>query len=107
MNYKREQTKDEVVSYLRRLRTHEIVNHMKEILNEGMWDVYDPCDYENEEVYVKLLMEDSAKTLINSYIIEHLGNYEDELVEHTIRVLGPKFIKSIRRLYTQNREDCE
>lgn len=102
------ESQEEFLSFIRRLKSPEIINHMSEIINEGFWH-YKPCDYQTPEEYLNIIMRDSAMTLVYSYIMNtrKMGKSEEELIEYVKDIMKPKFVKSILEHYNWTREDEE
>ena len=86
-----------------RRRYDDMIDHLKEIIYEGLWH-YDVCDYKDFKEFYDMIVESSVETFIYSY--EQLGGYEDNSMQEFLE----KFVRDKFGNYIKNKwreRECE
>jgi len=86
-----------------RRRYDDMIDHLKEIIYEGLWH-YDGCDYKDFKEFYDMIVESSVETFIYSY--EQLGGYEDNSMQEFLE----KFVRDKFGNYIKNKwreRECE
>lgn len=85
-----------------RRRYNDLIDHLKEIIFEGLWH-YDVCDYKNFKEFYDMIVVSSVETFIYSY--DELGGYSDNSMQEFLeKFTRDKFGNYIRRKW--NEREC-
>lgn len=93
---------NEKVMFFRR-HYDELLDHLKEIIYEGLWH-YDVCDYKDFKEFYDMIVVSSVETFIYSY--EQLGGYDDDSMKEFLE----KFVRNKFGNYIGNKwieRECE
>ena len=91
--------------FVRRINDLELMDHLKEIVNEG-FDYEYPCDYVGmKKEYIDEIVRGSTITFINSYYeLDNLSESGELVIYDFIR---SKFLNSISKYYDMFVEECD
>lgn len=93
MKYVITESQEQLLYFLRRIHTEELLNHLYDIIYEG-FDYTDPCDYmpykEGFGDYVDEIIRGSIETFLNSYLDT---NHYDEQTKENLRILVSDLIR--------------
>lgn len=94
---------EKIINLLR--RTKEDWPLIDEIIEEGL-DMDDPCDFRDDEHYLRRICMDSARTYIYHYIDESYGKSFNTLLQYFTKMFRDKFGRYILDFYYEKQEDC-
>lgn len=93
---------DEKFMFFRR-RYDDMVDHLKEIIFEGIWH-YDVCNYKHFKEFYDMIVKSSVETFIYSY--DELGGYNDNSMQEFLeKFVSNKFGNYIRNKWKE--KECD
>jgi hypothetical protein len=102
------ETQAQLISFLRRIESEEIIEQIEEIVVEG-FDFSDPCNYETFESYLDDFLQSAAFTLINSYIFHNELSDEklNQLMDYVMKKIKNRTSRRIKTHYELEKEYCD
>ena len=99
---------DAILWFRRRINDPEIMDVLKDIVEEG-YEYVDPCDYKNNfKSYLNDIVYGSVQTFINSYDELYKTKSDMRVLESYIyKFIEFKFVNSIKENYDYWIEDCD
>jgi hypothetical protein len=95
---------DDLLFILRRLDTKEIEDYMYEIVYEA-FDFWSACDYNTQDLYLKVIIDSSAETFLLNYIYEKkYEKYFPELKDIVSKKMVLLYSEMIKEYYISEKE---